>query len=88
VVSSPEKGSAATSVSSCNTVHGGEVRSIGEVRRRTRGGGAHGEAAAVAMAAWLAARSGRGVDAGMDERSTMRVGMAQGALVFRWGAQA
>jgi hypothetical protein len=40
------------------------------------------------MAAWLAVRSGRGMDAGMDERLTTRVGTARGALVFRWGAQA
>jgi hypothetical protein len=79
-VSLPEKGSVATSASSCSTVHGGEVRSRGEIGRRTRGGGAHREAAVVAMVAQLAARSGQGEHAGVDERSTVR-----GALVFRWG---
>jgi hypothetical protein len=58
-VSSPEGGSAATSVSSYSTVHGGEVRSRGEIRRRTRGGGAHREATAAVMVAWLAAWSGQ-----------------------------
>jgi hypothetical protein len=32
------------------------------------------------MVAWLAASSGRGVDAGADERSTVRGGTARGAL--------
>jgi O6-methylguanine-DNA--protein-cysteine methyltransferase len=57
-VSSPEKGSAVTSVSSCSTVHGGEVRSRGDIARRTREGRAQREAVAAAMAAWLAVRSG------------------------------
>jgi hypothetical protein len=56
------------------------VRSRGEIRRRTRGGGAHREAAAVAMVARLAARSGRGMDAGMDERSMMRGGTTRCVL--------
>jgi hypothetical protein len=54
--------------------------SRGEIGRRTRGGGAHHEATAAAMAAQLAARSGRGVDAGTDERSTARGGTVRGAL--------
>jgi hypothetical protein len=79
-VSSSEKGSAATSVSSCSTVHGGEVRSRGEIGRRTQGGGAHREAVAAVMAAQLATRSSRGVDAGVDERSMARGGTARGSL--------
>jgi hypothetical protein len=72
-------------VSSYSTVHGGEVRSRGEIGRRTRGGGAHREAAAAAMAAQLAVRSGRGVDVGADEWSTTRGGIAQGELRGRRG---
>jgi hypothetical protein len=56
---------------------GGAERKLG---RETRGGRAHHKAAVAAMAARLAARSGRGVDAGVDERSTVRGGTAQGAL--------
>jgi hypothetical protein len=79
-VSSPEKGSTTMSVSSCSTIHGGEVRTRGEIGRRTRGGGAHREAVTAAMVARLAARSGRDVDVGADERSTTRGGTARGAL--------
>jgi hypothetical protein len=67
-------------VGSSSTVHGEEVTSRGEIGRRTRGGGAHREAAAATMTARLAARSGRGMDVGVDERSTVRGGLARGAL--------
>jgi hypothetical protein len=76
--SSLKGGSTVTSVSSCSTVHGEEVRSRGKIGWRTRGGGAHREVAAATMAARLAARSGRGMDAGANERSMMRGGMARG----------
>jgi hypothetical protein len=56
------------------------VKSRGEIGRRTRGDGAHCEAAAAAMAARLAVRRGRGIDAGTDERSTVRGGTARGVL--------
>jgi hypothetical protein len=84
-VSSPEKGSTTMLVSSFSTVHGGEVRSKGEIGRRTRGGRAHCEATVAAMAARLAARSGRGVDVGADEWSTARGGTARGALRGKGG---
>jgi alkylhydroperoxidase family enzyme len=51
-----------------------EGRTRGEIGWRTRAGEAHREAAAVAMAAQLAVRSGRGVDAGAYEQSTARGG--------------
>jgi hypothetical protein len=57
-VSSLEKGSAVMSVSSCSTVHGGVVRSRGDIARRTREGRAQREVVAAAMVAWLAVRSG------------------------------
>jgi hypothetical protein len=79
-MSSLEKGSAATSVSSCSTVYGGEVRSRGEIGWRTRGGGAHCEATTTAMAARLAARSSRGMDASTDEWSTEMGGTARDVL--------
>jgi hypothetical protein len=47
----------------CTWRGGEEQREIG---RRTWGGGAHREAAATAMVARLVARSGRGMDAGVD----------------------
>jgi hypothetical protein len=47
-VSSPEKESAVMSASSYSIVHRGEVRSRGEIGRRTRGGRAHRVAAVAA----------------------------------------
>jgi hypothetical protein len=56
------------------------VKSRGKIGQRTRGGGAHRKAAAAAMVARLAVRSCRGIDAGTDERSTVRGMMARGVL--------
>jgi hypothetical protein len=73
--------SVGVSSSSCSTVHRGEVRNERGFGRRTRGGGAHREAAAAAATVpQQAARRGRGVDTGADERSKARGGMDQGAL--------
>jgi hypothetical protein len=56
------------------------VRVEGRFGRRTRGGRAHREAVAVAMAVRQVARRGRGVGTGADERSKARGGMTHGAL--------
>jgi hypothetical protein len=53
--------------------------------QRTQGGGSHHEAVAAAMVAQQAARSGRGVGAGTNERSKERGRMAHGALRGRNG---
>jgi hypothetical protein len=66
--------------SSYNIVHRGAVRSGGVFGRRTRGGGAHREVATTAMVARQAARSGRGMDTGADERSKAWGGTARRAL--------
>jgi hypothetical protein len=61
------------------------VRGGGRFEQRTQGGRAHCEAATAVVAARQAARSGRGVGAGADERSRARGGMVHGALRGRDG---